>query len=95
MRVGRSLKDPDSISIHTIDWSKWLTARGADTISSSSWSIPAAIGPEVSETNDTTTATVTLPAKGTVGDTHEIVNSITTAGGLAEDAVLLICITED
>ncbi len=94
MRVGRVRKDPDSVSLHTLDWSKWLAKRGADTIASVVWDLgPLDAGSTPS--NDLTTTSITLAAVGVVGSTHEITASITTAAGLKEDAILVVCITED
>ena len=93
MRVGRRRKDPDSISLHTIDWSRWLTKRGA-AILTSVWAL-GTLSVGALETNDTTTASVTLAAVGAVGDVVEITNTITTDTGLKEDAILVITITEE
>jgi len=95
MRVGSQRKDPDSISLHTINWARWLAKRGSDTIAAAVWTIPAAIGPLVSESFTTTSASVRLPAKGVVGVCHDIEVHITTATGLEEDAVLQIRITNE
>lgn len=69
-----TLKDPGSTLDYQIDWSVWL---GADTISSSSWSVPVGIT-EVSASNDTTSATVWLSG-GTVGAVYSVTNTIVTA----------------
>ena len=93
MRVGRQRKDPDSISIHTIDWSKWLAKRGSDTIVAAVWSLGALAAGAV-PTNDDTTTSITIGKLGTIGSVHEIEVHITTATGLEDDGVMLIAITE-
>lgn len=93
MRVGRQRKDPDSISLHSVDWSKWLANRST-TISASSWALPAPLGPAVADTFNDTTASVTIQAAGVLGTSYEITNHIITLSGLEEDAVMIIRMTE-
>jgi hypothetical protein len=69
-------KDPSDVIDYVIDWSGVL---GADTISTSTWSIPAGIT-QNSESETTTTATIWLSG-GTSGTDYPIVNTIVTAGG--------------
>jgi hypothetical protein len=79
-------KDPASRLDYPIDWSDWL--EDGDTITVSAWTVPAGITVATSS-NTTTTATVWLTG-GTLGQTYELVNHITTAAGREEDQTLLI-----
>lgn len=83
-------KDPAGIIDYTVRWTSWLP--GGDTISSSSWLIPAGIV-NVSETNDTTDAVIFL-ASGTVGVIYEVTNRIITAGGRQNDQTISILIED-
>lgn len=79
------LKDPDATLDYKVDWSDWL---GADTISTSSFTVPSGITEDTS-TNSTTTATVWLSG-GTVGERYKVINRIVTAGGRTADRTLYI-----
>lgn len=79
------LKDPDSTLDYTLDWEEWLAG---DTISSSTWAVPADMTEEdASET--ATTATVWLSG-GLSGVTYAVVNQIATAGGRVDQRSLSI-----
>jgi hypothetical protein len=82
-------KDPDAVLDYTVDWSTWL---GADTISTSTWTVPTGIT-EDSETEDTTTTTIWLSG-GTVGAQYELVNEIVTAAGRTENRTITIRVNE-
>lgn len=72
------VKDPDEIRAYVIDWSDHL---GSDAISTSAWTVVSgSVSVSGSPTNTTTTATVKLTG-GTIGETVELLNRITTAGG--------------
>jgi hypothetical protein len=79
------VKDPNAIKDYTVDWSAWL---GTDTIASSTWSIPAGLI-DTSESNTSTKATLWLSG-GTVQSDYECFNTITTAGGRTERAMIKI-----
>jgi len=78
-------KDPNAIKDYTLDWSEWLDD---DTISTSSWSVPTGI----TKVTDSTTSTTTIIwlSSGTQGSDYELFNTITTAGGRTERALLKI-----
>ena len=78
------LKDPEAELDYQINWATWL---GGDTISTSSWVVPAGIA-KTAESNSSSTATIWL-ANGNEGD-YEIVNRIVTAAGRTEDASFVI-----
>lgn len=73
---------------YSIDWSAWL---GSDTISNSSWSVPAGID-DTLETNSTTVGTVWL-AGGSLGGSYECANTIVTAAGRTKSESIIINIS--
>lgn len=73
-------KDPNAILPYTLDWGQWLNG---DTISSVVWSVPSGLN-SVTESNTTTTATITLSG-GTVGKVYDVRCRIFTAAGKADD----------
>jgi len=79
------VKDSMAVKDYQIDWSDWL---GADTISTSAWSVPAGITKN-SDSNTTTTTTIWLSG-GTDQADYEIYNTIVTTGGRTERAMLKI-----
>jgi hypothetical protein len=84
------IKDPAGIIDYTVRWSSWLPS--GDTISSSSWTVPAGLV-KVSEANTTTDAVIFL-ASGTIGQIYEVTNRIITAGGRQNDQTISILIEE-
>lgn len=78
-------KDPGATLNYTVDWSAWL---GADTIATSTFTVPSGITKDA-ESNTTTTATVKLSG-GTDGSDYSVVNRITTAGGLTDERTIQI-----
>lgn len=70
------LKTPTDVLDYSVDWSSWL---GTDTITSSSWSVPAALTVVLS--TSTSTATTVFLTAGANGVTYLINNTITTTGG--------------
>lgn len=87
--IGVWTKDPNSVLPYTVDWSDWL---GADTISTSAWTVPSGIT-QVSTSNTTTVATILLSG-GTSGDSYSLTNRITTAAGLTDDRTIRINVLE-
>jgi hypothetical protein len=78
-------KDPQAVLNFTIDWSAWL---GADTIATSNFVAGSGITKD-SQSNNTTSATVKLSG-GTDGSDYDVVNTITTAGGLTDERTIRI-----
>lgn len=70
-------KDPEEVLDYDIDWTKRLAG---DTISASVFTVPEGDVVVGSSTNTTTTTKVWLSG-GTLGETCEVLNHITTAGG--------------
>lgn len=89
MTIERRYKDPDEILIFGIDWADYL---GADTILTSSWTVPAGVG-QVSNAFTDTLATIKLSG-GTLGQVYRITNRITTSDGETVDKSLDIEIAE-
>lgn len=73
-------KDPNAVLDYQVDWAAWL---GADTISTSTWTVPAGLTAGTAS-NTTTTATVFLSG-GTDGASYTVSNRIVTAGGRTDD----------
>lgn len=78
-----AIKDPDATLDYSIDWSEWL---GAATISTSIWEAPAGITID-SDANDPTTTTAVISG-GTLSETYEVTNRITTSNGLTDDRTI-------
>lgn len=78
-------KDPSSILDYKIDWA---SALGADTISTSAWTVTGGVVVD-SDSNDTTTATAVLSG-GERGATCEATNTITTAGSKTHQQTAII-----
>ena len=87
--ASRFLKDPNAVLDYVVDWTTWLNG---DTIATSVWTVPSGITQD-SESESTTSATVWLSG-GTVGETYQLVNRITTAGGRTEDRTIRITIVQ-
>lgn len=94
--IGRAKKDPDAILPYTVDWTKWLSS---DTIATSTFTADTGItignGSNGADapTKSTVAATVWLIG-GTVGETYEITNQITTAAAKTEDRTFKILCEE-
>lgn len=80
--MARYLKDPNAVLDYGFDWGTdgWL---GADTIATSTWTVPSGLTSEASS-NTTTTATVWLSG-GTAGQVYEVTNRIVTAAGRTDE----------
>lgn len=82
-------KDPDAVLDYTINWATWL---GADTISTSTWTVPAGIT-KASDTNTITTSTIWL-SSGAAGETYNVTNKIVTAADRTEERTIVIRINQ-
>lgn len=78
-------KDPDAVLDYRIDWATWL---GVDTISTSTWTVPAGIT-KFTDSKTTTTTTIWLSG-GTAGETYSVKDHIVTAGGREDERTLTI-----
>lgn len=85
--TNRYIKDPQAHLDYQVNWTAWL---GTDTISASTWIVPAGITLEA-ETETLVTATVWLSG-GTEGESYTITNRIVTAGGRTDERSLTVFI---
>ncbi|WP_337187592.1 hypothetical protein [Phenylobacterium sp.] len=81
------VKDPVALKDYTQDWSDWL---GADTIVASSWEIPAGMTKVTDNIDGTAKATVIWLTGGAIPVDYECFNTIVTAGGRTERAMIKI-----
>ena len=75
-------KDPNDIDAFQLDWSDRLS--GAETLATSSWSVPTGLT-QPNSSSFTTTVTTLWLAAGVEDTSYEIVNTITTTGGRTLD----------
>lgn len=80
-----ALKDPNALLDYVIDWSEWL-ATSTDTISASTWILPADLT-EFTSSFGTATAVVWISG-GSAGEVYDVVNRIVTFGGRTEDRTI-------
>ncbi|MFO0271368.1 MAG: hypothetical protein ACK53W_12640 [Gemmatimonadota bacterium] len=85
MTERQATKDPGARVDYDLDWSEYL---GADTIATSSWTVPAGLT-LYAQTATTTVATVWIEG-GTAGVDYAITNRVTTAGGRIDERSILI-----
>jgi hypothetical protein len=84
------LKDPNEVLDFQISWLSWLGA--SETISTSTWVVPAGITKD-SDTSNTTSATIWL-SSGTSGAQYTVTNRIVTNQGRTRDQSLLIQVVD-
>lgn len=82
-------KDPDAKLDHEIYWEKWLEG---DSISESSWYVPAGLTLEAQSNTETTTK-IWLSG-GAIGETYQITNRITTATGRVDERTVRLHVAE-
>lgn len=79
--INSFVKDPDSVEWFGVDWTDRLAGElplvAADTISTSSWTIPAGLTSVA--TMKTSAATGVKLSGGTLGEKYTLVNEIVTA----------------
>lgn len=88
MALNWPSKGPDELLDYQVNWSQ---ALGTDTITASAWSISSPDLVEDHATFGPQTATIWL-AQGTLNQTYQVVNQITTAGGRIFDQTVNIAI---
>jgi hypothetical protein len=86
------LKDPDAVLDYAVDWSAWLPT--GDTIVASTWAVPTGITQTTPPPSFTDTAATIWLAGGTLGQTYELVNHVTTAQGRQDDWTIKVSIRE-
>lgn len=100
--TSRFVKDPDATLDYTVNWASedgtndgsssdtgWLQG---DTITASTWTVPAGLT-RVSDSNTDTTATIFISG-GTAGKRYRLTNKITTVGGRIEERTLTITVIQ-
>jgi hypothetical protein len=80
-------KDPSAVKDYSIDWSAWLAG---DTISTSTWTVPAGITKD-SDTKTNTFTTIWLSG-GALFSRYRLTNRIVTTGGRTEDRSIEIIV---
>lgn len=85
MSIATFEKDPGAVLDYTGDWSAWL---GTDTITASTWNVPAGITKDT-DNHDTTTTWIWLSG-GAAGTVYTLTNHITTAGGRQDERTIKI-----
>lgn len=84
---ARFSKDPAAVLDYAVDWTDWL---GADTISTSTWTVSTGIA-QVTTANTTTTATIWVSG-GTAGRSYTLTNKIVTAGGRTDERSITVVV---
>ncbi len=92
MATFTTTKDPDAELDYTIDWSQWLVS--GDTISTSTWTVPAGLTQGTNGTSNTTTTATIWITGGTVATPYDLRNRIVTAGGRTDDRTIRFTIQE-
>lgn len=83
-------KDPNAVLDYGVRWTPWLVT--GETISASSWVVPAGLTADSDDHDDTTTR-VWLRG-GTAGASYVITNHIVTTAGREDDRSLLIVVDD-
>jgi hypothetical protein len=86
----RFTKDPDATLDYSVEWEQWLPP--GDAIAASVWSVPSGLV-GVSEELSSTLATAVVSG-GTVGETYELVNRVTTTSGKVDDRSIWLTIRQ-
>ena len=77
-------KDPDEVADYDLSWVDQMTAD-ADTISTSTWTVPVGITKVTSSIIASNTKTKIWFSGGTAGETYSCLNRVVTAGGRTWD----------
>jgi hypothetical protein len=77
-------KDPDEVVDYELSWADQMTAD-ADTISTSTWTVPAGITKVTSSIIGTNTISKIWFSGGTAGQSYSCLNRVVTAGGRTLD----------
>lgn len=84
-------KDPNAVLDYDIDWSAQMTLD-ADTIASSTWTVPSGITKD--STSNTDTRTKVWLSGGAAGKTYALLNRIVTEGGRTFDRTVKLKVKE-
>lgn len=83
------IKDPGATLDYGWDWTDWLAG---DTITTSSWTVPAPL--TASSPGADTTTTVVWIEGGVTETTYTVVNHIVTAAGREDDRTFYLAVRE-
>ena len=83
-----AVKDPDEIKDYTITWTDLLEG---DTISTSVWDIPTGLTEPTASSNTSTVSKIWIGG-GTSGQSYNVSNSITTAGGRTYNRTIILVV---
>lgn len=86
------IKDPSAILDYGQDWSQWL--EDGETITTSTWTVPAGLTKVGSDTHDATTTTVWLSGGTVADDRYTLTNHVVTSASRADDRSITIVIRE-
>ncbi len=89
MPLSWDAKDPDEVLDYQLDWSPRLSG---DTISTSSWLVPAGLTTVL--TSETSTVSTIWLSGGTVAQSYLLRNRIVTAGGRTMDQSVRLRVRE-
>jgi hypothetical protein len=89
MSIKTFVKDPDAVLDYAGNWGPWLNS---DTILTSVWEVPSGITKD-SDSHTSATTLIWLSG-GSVGQTYQLRNRITTAAGRTDDRTIAIKIKE-
>lgn len=84
--------DPQSVLDYKVDWSAWLAA--GETISASTWTVPAGITQTTPAPSNTTTTTTIWLTGGTLNASYSVTNHITTNQGRQQDQTITLAVRE-
>jgi hypothetical protein len=81
------IKDPAALKDYEQDWTDWL---GDDTIATSTWIIPTGITKTLDTITPDNLKTIIWLSGGSMRNDYECYNTITTAGGRTDRAMIKI-----
>lgn len=85
-------KDPSEKLDYTLDWDDRLAV--GETISASTWSVPAGITQSTPSPSFTTTTTTIWLTGGTAGTNYQVTNHVTTSAGREYERSIFIFATD-
>lgn len=88
--MGVQSKDPAAVLDFEVDWSDWLEA--GDAISISTWAVPTGLT-KMTDNHSQGLARVWLSG-GTAGRVYEVVNHVLTTGGLEDERTVYVVVEQ-
>jgi hypothetical protein len=87
------IKDPDERQDYSVDWTTEGYLASGETISASSWTVPAGVTQYgIATVNGAATIATIWLSGGTHGQEYYVANKITTTSGrIAERSIKIIC----